>query len=80
MLGAPSGIVEFSFEEKNRLGADIGALEENNLPGLFAIIQRANKNSTQINNAEDEIELDLNVLPPAVLMEIRAYVDAHLGK
>lgn len=67
-----SGGGGISYEEKQRLGEDIQGLGEDQLPGLFAIIQR-HSNSAMV--GDEEVELDLNSMSPQLLAEVRSYVD-----
>lgn len=70
--------LEVSFEEKSRLGEDIQRLREDQIMGLFTIIQR--RNGALNAQADEEVELDLNTLTAETFFEVRSYVDQCLGQ
>lgn len=50
----------------------VQALDEVFHPELFAII---NRHKSNVVTSDEEVELDINVMSPELLLELRAFID-----
>lgn len=70
---------EMTYEEKKELSANIGKLDGEKLAEVVRIIQRMAPTASSKAN-ETEIEIDLNKLDNATLVELNNFVKQHLPK
>jgi len=72
--------VNLTYDEKRRLGENIGKLRDEQIVKLLDIVRKRSSEKGAISSQQEEVELDIDSLETGVLREMEAYVNSCLFK